>query len=128
MPFRTRLNNPYIVPLAVGVLYLFLLAWLFNHFHRDVLGFVHRGTVFSEGNPAGTRGYDGQFYYYTAIDPWNAAHYMDNATFRLQRIFYPVVIIAVSLGQKDLVPYAMILINYLSVLGGTLLVALLLAR
>jgi hypothetical protein len=123
-----RLQNPYVVTLAVGIVYLGLLIWLWGHFNGDPLGFVHRGTVFSEGDPSGTRGYDGQFYYYTATDPWNAATYMDNPTFRLQRVFYPVVIIVVSLGQASLVPYAMIVVNYLAVLGGTLLVGLLLAR
>ncbi len=127
-PLLGRLQSPYVVTGVVGLFYLVLLAWLWNHFHGDPLGFVHQGTVFSQGDPAGTRGYDGQFYYYTAIDPWNAASHMDNATFRLQRIFFPLLIIVVSLGQHALVPYAMILINYLSVLGGTLLVGLLLAR
>src|SRR5207302_7292743 len=98
-----------------------LLAWLWNHFNSDPLGFVHTGTIFTQHDPAGTRGYDGQFYYYTAIDPFNAAQYMwaDNATFRLQRVFYPIVLIAVTLGQSDLVPYAMIIVNYLSVVAGT---------
>lgn len=123
-----RLQSPYLVTLLVGLFYLVLLAWLWNHFNGDPLGFVHRGTVYSEGNPAGTRGYDGQFYYYTATDPWNAAKYMDNASFRLQRLFYPLLIVIVSLGQKDLVPYAMLLINFLSVVGGTLLIASLLSR
>src|SRR6476469_4107940 len=128
MPNPNKLQNPYLVTVAVGVLYLVLLVWLWGHFKGDPLGFVHRGTVFSEGNPAGTRGYDGQFYYYIATDPLNAAQHMDNPAFRLQRVFYPLVIMAVSLGQAALVPYAMILINYLSVLGGTLLVGLMLVR
>src|SRR5436190_5125432 len=128
MPLPKSLQNPYLVTLVIAIFYLGLLAWLWGHFHGDPLAFVHRGTVFSEGDPQGTRGYDGQFYYYTAVDPWSAAQHMDNAAFRLQRVFYPLVIIAVSLGQAAVVPYAMIAINYLAIVGGTLLVALLLAR
>lgn len=122
------IQNPYLVALAVGVLYLGLLVWLWGHFGGDPLGFVHRGTIFTQHDPAGTWGYDGQFYYYTATDPLHAAEHMDNPTFRLQRVFYPLLIIAVSLGQRDLAPYAMLLINWLSVVGGTLLVALMLRR
>src|SRR4051794_19622970 len=108
MLFQRKLQSPYLVAIVIGAIYLGLLVWLMGHFNGDALGFVHRGTVFSEGNPAGTRGYDGQFYYYTAVDPWTASQHMDNAAFRLQRIFYPLIIMAVSLGQKDVLPYTMI--------------------
>lgn len=123
-----RLQSPYFVILFLAVFYLVLLAWLWGHFNGDPLGFVHRGTVYSDGDPNGTRGYDGQFYYYTAVHPLHASPFMDNAAFRLQRVFFPLLIFIVSLKQAALVPYAMLLINYLSVLGGTLLVALLLAK
>ena len=56
MSVQRNLQSPYLVTIAVGVLYLGLLAWLWGHFNGDPLGFVHRGTVFSEGDPAGTRG------------------------------------------------------------------------
>ena len=127
-PGPSVLQSPYLVAAVVALLYLALLAALWHRFGGDPLRFVHTGTVFTVHDPAGTRGYDGQFYYYTAVDPLHSAEHMDNATFRLSRIFFPLVIMAASLGQPGAVPYAMIAINWLAIVGGTLLVALLLAR
>jgi hypothetical protein len=125
---RSRLQSPYAVTALVGLLYLGLLAWLWQHFHGDPLGFVHIGTIWRDHNPAGTWGYDGQFYYYTAVYPSHAADFMDLPAIRLQRIFFPLVIFAGALGQDALVPYVIPVINWLAVVGGTLLVALLLQR
>src|SRR5690242_20551009 len=89
--FWAQIQSPALVTGLVAVLYLGLLIWLWYHFDSDALRFVHIGTYFTQHDPNGTRGYDGQFYYYTAMDPLNAASLMDNATFRLQRVFYPLL-------------------------------------
>jgi hypothetical protein len=122
----SRAQSPALVALLVGALYLALLVWLWGHFGGDPLAFAHLGTYFTQHDPNGTRGYDGQFYYYTAADPANAAGLLDNASFRLQRVFFPLVIFLVALGQPAGVPYAMLLINWLSVVAGAWLVAALL--
>lgn len=61
-------------------------------------------------------GYDGEFYYRLAVDPWPAAdgsHGVtpDSAAARGQRILYPLITWVVSLGSAKLVPAALVLVN-----------------
>src|SRR5256714_7810765 len=71
--------------------------------------------------PDGT-GFDGQLYYYIALDPAKARYYIDSGEvgLRYERILYPLTARALALGQPGLVPYAMLLINVLAVALGTL--------
>lgn len=94
----------------------------------DPLAFALIGTRFSQGDPQGTVGYDGQFSYFIARDGANAVPYIDGPTLRYQRIVYPVLARAISLGQADLVPWALILINILAITIGTYLLAQLLTQ
>ena len=112
---------------VVGLLYLGFLAWAWGHFGGDVAAFIHQGTVWLHPERQGTNGYDGQFYYYIALHPLHAVPFLDLPSIRLQRIFYPLLIDLVALGQRPLMPYAMLLINWLAVVGGTWGVARLLA-
>jgi hypothetical protein len=81
--------------------------------------------------PGATRdasgGYDGQFYFYIAQDPFLTqpvtAASLDNS-FRYRRILYPLTAWAFSLGQRDLLPVVLISLN---VVAGTLLIGLLAA-
>ena len=64
-------------------------------------------------------GYDGQFYYRLALDPvnWNKTAFgitMDQS-YRYTRIGYPALAWAVSFGQHQLVPVALVAINLLGV-------------
>jgi hypothetical protein len=64
-------------------------------------------------------GYDGQFYYRLALDPfnWNKTAYgitMDQS-YRYTRIGYPVLAWLASLGQHQLVPLALVAINLVCV-------------
>jgi hypothetical protein len=70
------------------------------------------------GDPSAA-GYDGQFYYRLALDPfnWNKTAFgitMDQS-YRYTRIGYPVLAWLVSLGQHQLVPVALVAINLLGV-------------
>lgn len=67
--------------------------------------------------PAGGSGYDGQFFYFIAADPVNARYYMDSASYRYTKILYPVVARILALGQVRLVPYSLILTNWLAIAG-----------
>jgi len=125
---RSKIQNPAIVAGAVALLYLGLLGWLWGHFQGDPLGFVHEGTVWLHPERQGTNGYDGQFYLYIAQHPLHAVPFLDLPSIRLQRIFFPLLIDLAALGQRPLMPYAMLLLNWLAVGGGTLLVARLLQR
>src|SRR2546430_5783840 len=73
-------------------------------------------------------GYDGQFFYYLALDPVNARYYMDASTYRYTRILYPLVARALALGRPDLIPVTLFLVNWLALAGGTLAVATWLKR
>lgn len=77
---------------------------------------------------AGAFGNDGQFAYFMALDFRNAHHYMDNGPYRYQRVLYPVAATALSAGQAGAIPYALILINWLSVGAGTFALAVFLRR
>jgi hypothetical protein len=64
-------------------------------------------------------GYDGQFYYRLALNPfnWSKSAYgitMDQP-YRYTRIGYPLVTWIVSFGQHDLVPVALIVVNLFGV-------------
>lgn len=73
-------------------------------------------------------GYDGQFYYYIALDPRDARYYMDNAVYRYTRVVYPLAARLLALGQPSLIPYTLIAVNWLAIVAGTLAVAAWLKR
>jgi hypothetical protein len=126
------LNRP-IVPAVIAFLgWLgFVLArlevWAKGHLTLFMLlgsgrtGFTHvnqlpPGVMIGDPNAAG---YDGQFYYRLALDPfdWSKTAFgitMDQS-YRYTRIGYPVLAWLVSLGQHQLVPIALVAINLLGV-------------
>lgn len=62
-------------------------------------------------------GYDGQFYYRLALDPFTSKRSdygvaLDNPPYRHQRILYPLIVWLLSLGHVKSVPILMILVNY----------------
>ena len=64
------------------------------------------------------RGYDGQFFYRFALDPLTSESTehgirLDLPAYRQQRIGYPLLVWAFSLGRPALVPAMLILVNYL---------------
>ena len=125
--------------LAVSVVWA---VWTIGVVHRDPVGrLVNVGAMFLEKGAGtseviddhhvaavGQAGYDGQFFYYAALDPGGAPAYMDAPTYRYGRALYPFTARAVSLGRPSLVPWALLLVNLVSVAGGTLALALLLRR
>ena len=79
--------------------------------------------------PAGEFGYDGQFFYYMALDPRGSPAYLDKpASYRYARALYPFTARAAALGRPSLVPWTLLLVNLLALVGGTLALALLLQR
>lgn len=132
-----RLNHP-AVPgvLAFGGWLGFVLArwqvWGTGHLSR----FIVLGTTYTRGHHLppgamisdhGAAGYDGQFYYRLALNPfnWGKTAYgitMDQS-YRYTRIGYPLVSWLGSFGQHDLVPASLIAVNLvcvaaMAVLGG----------
>lgn len=121
-----RAFSPAVVVVLVYVGLLFLFGILY---HYQAMSFVHLGTVWGKHDPNGTWGYDGQFYYQIAIHPFEAAEFMDNAPYRYQRIVYPMAARLLALGKPNLVPYTLLLLNWLSIaISVELLSSLLRAR
>jgi hypothetical protein len=89
-----------------------------------MLALVHVGSRFATQAPPGSPiraglsdpsvtevGYDGQFYYYIALDPAGAACCVEAPAYRYTRIGYPLAARALALGIPALVPAAMLAIN-----------------
>ncbi|HEY7849309.1 MAG TPA: hypothetical protein VIC27_04545 [Ktedonobacterales bacterium] len=132
-------------PLAVAVLTLFVYAlWTLSFFAgghdaRDLtfmglrlLRQSHASSVITidpryHYYPNGI-GYDGQYFYYLALDPLKAHFYMDWPAYRYTRILYPLAARLLAFGQPALIPYTLLLLNWLAIGGGTLLVACWLKR
>jgi hypothetical protein len=115
----------------------FVVARLLTWAHGDISRFIMSGVKkYSHPRqmwpPIGhvpLSGYDGQFYYRLALDPFNWRHTaygitMDHA-YRYTRLGYPLLAWAASLGQARLLPLALVAINLACVaaigwLGGIL--------
>src|SRR5262249_20842382 len=80
-------------------------------------------TVWGSHIASGTWGYDGQFYYQIARNPLGAAPYMDNAPYRYQHLLYSLLAWLLSFGQTPLVPYGLLLINLVSIIGSVEIVS-----
>jgi hypothetical protein len=90
--------------------------------HGDISTFVQAGTQFVDpaNAPHGLAvrsgaGFDGQFYYRLALQPWNlswSAHgVVFDFAYRRQRITYSWLAWIVSGGQAGAVPYALVVVN-----------------
>ncbi|HMD92976.1 MAG TPA: hypothetical protein VKG80_10050, partial [Trebonia sp.] len=118
-----RLNNP-IAPAVIGLLgwLAFVLArwqtWAAGHISLFIMaGHVYSGPAHVPHVPS--KGYDGQFYYRLALNPfnWHQTAYgitMDH-NYRYTRIGYPLVAWILSLGQHHLVPTVLVVINLICV-------------
>lgn len=72
-------------------------------------------------------GYDGQYYYYAARDPFLQKGIYKNA-FRQQRILYPLLATALAFGRERLLPYTLYLVNIASIALGMLFFTRILER
>jgi hypothetical protein len=128
-------------PVLVVAVVLLLLAraTYVKQSFKSLAGFIDVGAGY--GQIAGVRslavnalGYDGQYYYYIARDPGVIAACAHNAPscpldylreVRSERILYPLMARALALGQPALLPFTLLLVNFLAILITTLLVSLL---
>jgi hypothetical protein len=117
---------PVIVVFLAAVVIVTVAIWRAG---GDPLTLARLGTHFSEGDPNGTLGYDGQFIYYIARDssPERVAPYLDVPAYRYQRILLPLLARLISFGIPDLIPWALVLLGALTITGGTWAVGELLA-
>jgi len=79
------------------------------------------GERYSGGEAAGTEGYDGQFFYFIALDPKpsSVTAKLDVPAYRFQRILYPLIARAVALGSASTIPWAMLGVGLASLWAGT---------
>ncbi|MFQ5576492.1 MAG: AZOBR_p60025 family cell surface glycopolymer formation protein [Anaerolineae bacterium] len=122
-PTLPRPVRPWTLTLLLAALYLGFVIWRSG----GPLGLVLPGTQFTKGDPQGTEGYDGQFVYYIARDPLNAAPLIDVPPYRYQRILYPLLARLAGLGNPRLIVWALPLLNLLALAAGTWLVERMLA-
>lgn len=131
MPLSEK-SSPHL-PLVVGLVALvfqfgFVGLILANHRWNPMV-FVYEGSQISQKNPDGTLGYDGQFVYYIARDPLNAAEFLTPPAHRYRRILLPMLAWGISLGgQPLLLPWVMVLTNCAAGAASVTLLAQLLAR
>lgn len=124
-PALLRLDSP-LAPLLITTIVTSLFTFgmlLRSGFNAS--SFVTAGATFC--NPAlapnslviskNSGGYDGQFYYRLALDPFTSKRTdfgvtLDIPSYRHQRILYPFMAWALSAGNTNLIPWMMLLINY----------------
>jgi hypothetical protein len=114
--------------LVVACLYLLFIGLDMHISGHDFLYYAHIGPRFVLHKASAAPGYDGQFFYQIARDPLHAAQYLDRPAYRYQRIAYPILVWALTLGHASLVPFMLWLVNFLAIVLGTGLVAQMLVR
>lgn len=128
--------SPWAVAVTVAAVYAVLLVPGLlqdpNQFANIGREFLHRGTTSTVIKPSfhtvGKVGYDGQFYYFLALDPNHARDYVEQPGITYSRIGYPMIVRALSAGNAAVIPYMMVLVNIAAAVGGTLAVAFFLRR
>jgi hypothetical protein len=112
--------TPLLVASAVATVFV-VLRWLVAA-HRQLGRFVVAGSDFASRSrvpknlPVGAgSGYDGQFYYRLALDPFDLARRAFGIRFdslsRVERIGYPFLAWLVARGQHAAVPLALVIVN-----------------
>ncbi len=117
-PVHKRLLNPVFFTFLVSTA---MLAAVLVSAGGDPFELIQVGTRFSQADPDGTEGYDGQFVYYIALDPdpESVAPLIDDPPYRYQRILLPMLARLLSLGNQEALPWILPAIVLLSHILGT---------
>ena len=96
----------------------------------DPLALAQLGTKYSLADQNGTEGYDGQFVYYIAMNPFpsDVKPLLDVPAYRYQRILLPLIVRFLSFGDDRLVPWLLAFVGVISQVVGTWAIVLLLNR
>ena len=122
-----RVDSPWMGLGIVSVVYLFFIMARLSTHGYDASYFVAAGDKFCDPHlvpktltvTKGSDGYDGQFYYRLALNPFTSTPTefgvtFDSPEYRQQRIVYPFLVWVLSMGRVDRVPLMLILVNYLA--------------
>ncbi len=112
---------------AVGFLLggLYLVSRILGAGHGSAASLIVAGSQYVKPNKLGVdipiikgSGYDGQFYFRLALDPFSFARTHSGITFdnpfRAQRIIFPLLSWLIALGDPHLVPISMLVVELLS--------------
>ncbi len=101
---RTKPLIPAFVCLVGSIIFV---AWVIFNSGGDPLSLARLGTRYSQGDPNGSEGYDGQFSYYIARnpDPAELLPFLDVPAYRYQRILLPLLARFLSLGNVEIIPW-----------------------
>jgi len=119
---------------ALGVYLAFVAVSIAHGFSASSFAFVGRdmhqptSTLARYAPPGSTRGYDGQYALFIALDPLHARSVIDAPAYRYSHILYPALARAAALGSPARVPAAMLAVNLLAVAIGVFAIARLLER
>ena len=104
--------------------YVVFIIFALHHWHWDVSTFIVAGDDYVTRSQLAapitvlnnSPGYDGQFYYRLALDPFTSKMtdggiLLDNPALRGSRIGYPLLAWAMSFGQPALLPWALLGLN-----------------
>ncbi|MEN6478783.1 MAG: hypothetical protein ABFD20_04000 [Anaerolineales bacterium] len=123
-----ELDSPQVTMLVVLALYLAFFWVRLASYAGDISRFVVAGDRFATAGQVpenlfilpDSDGYDGQFYYLLAIEPFTrewegyGVRMDGNPAYRQQRILYPLLVHVAALGKPLLVPLAMVSVNLLA--------------
>jgi hypothetical protein len=112
------------VVLITLLIYSTILIIFLSRHNYDPGALIHPGSKFTENTyvdpnlPVSSEyGYDGQFYYRLALEPFYKNTLLgpkiDAPAYRMQRILYPVFVHLLSFGRPGLVPFNLIFVNLL---------------
>jgi hypothetical protein len=122
--FWRRVDSPQFTVLIAAILYLAFLGARLEKHGFDASFFVTAGDLLVDSNAPksltvlkGNTGYDGEFYYRLALDPFTTDRTafgitLDTPRYRHQRILYPLIVWALSFGREEAVPWLLIIVNF----------------
>jgi len=132
---RWRPSSPLVIgAVTFGIYLAFVLASIAQGHSAASFALVGRTTheptptLAKYAPPGPTRGYDGQFALFIALDPLGARAVLDRPVYRYSHVLYPMLARAVALDSPKRVPAALLIVNLLAVSIGTFAVARLLER
>lgn len=123
-------NRSPALPLAVlTAVYATVIFFYSARFDYNLSGLICIGERFARPDLvgedqvvlAGSRGYDGQFYFFAAQDPLirdAVFRKMDVAAYRYARAFYPWLAAFFALGRRALLPYTLLGVNLAGLMMG----------